>query len=157
MVLGHKKILTGQTGHEAGRVLLRQMTEEYTDLPAPAILVGEQGKPCFAGDGPQFSITHTKRHVFCVLSDRPVGVDAEELDRQVKPGLAEKILSPAEYRQYEASADKNKALLTFWVLKEASAKATGEGIRGYPNKTDFRLCDPRVQEINGCVVAVVEL
>ena len=65
------------------------------------------------------------------------------------------MLSPAEYTQYEAAADKNRAFLTFWVLKEAAAKATGEGIRGFPNKTDFSLDDPRVREIDGCLVAVV--
>ena len=52
--------------------------------------------------------------------------------------------------------DKNKALLTFWVLKEAAAKMSGEGLRSYPNRTDFSLNDPRVMQINNCLVAVVE-
>lgn len=47
-------------------------------------------------------------------------------------------------------------MLTFWVLKEAAAKLTGEGIKGYPNHTDFNLTDPRVQRLNGCLVAVLE-
>ena len=70
--------------------------------------------------------------------------------------LAEKILSPGERVQFDAAPDKRRALLTFWVLKEARVKRTGEGLRGYPNKTDFSLDDPRVTEMDGCLVAVIE-
>ena len=52
--------------------------------------------------------------------------------------------------------EAGRALLTFWVLKEAQVKRTGEGLRGYPNKTDFSLDDPRVTEMDGCLVAVIE-
>jgi phosphopantetheinyl transferase len=69
--------------------------------------------------------------------------------------LADKILSPSEKTQYDAAQDKRLALLTFWVLKEAAAKQTGDGLRGYPNQTNFSLCDPRVQAIDGCLVAVI--
>lgn len=156
MVLEGREILPGQTGHEAGRRLLTQMYLKHTGTPMPRILLTARGKPCFEEGGVHFSITHTPRHVFCVLAEHPVGIDAEELSRQLKPGLADKILSPAERVQYEGAADKNRALLTFWVLKEAAAKCSGEGLRGYPVHTDFSLNDPRVQEIEGCLVAVLE-
>ena len=155
MQLGHRRIRPG-TGHEAGRQLLSQMYRQMTGQPLPPILTGERGKPYFAEGDWHFSISHTNQHVFCVLSERPVGIDAEELTRQVKPSLAEKILSAPEYAQYARAQEKNRALLTFWVLKEAAGKATGEGIRGYPNHTDFSLEDPRVQELDGCLVAVIE-
>ena len=70
--------------------------------------------------------------------------------------LAEKILSPVERQQYDAAEDKALALLTFWVLKEARAKYTGEGLKGYPNHTEFMLTDPRVRQLQGCLVAVIE-
>jgi hypothetical protein len=57
---------------------------------------------------------------------------------------------------YHAAGDKNKALLTFWVLKEAQAKCTGEGLSYPPKPTAFSLEDPRVQIIDGCLVAVIE-
>lgn len=85
-----------------------------------------------------------------------MGLDAEEADRNINLALAEKILSDSEMVQYDAAPDKRLALLKFWVLKEASAKLTGEGLRGYPEKGEFRLDDPRVQMINGCLVAVME-
>ena len=151
-----RQICSG-TGHEAGRALLAQMYREYTGQNMPPILLTERGKPYFAEGQLYFSITHTKHHVFCVLSEQPVGIDAEELDRNIDLRLAEKIPSPEEKAQYLAAEDKRLALLKFWVLKEAAAKCSGEGLRGYPNKTDFSLDDPRVQIRNGCLVAVIEV
>ena len=147
--------LSGQTGHEAGRALLRRMYARHIGGQMPQILTAERGKPYFAQGNVHFSISHTKSHVFCVLADRPVGIDAEELDRAVSPRLAEKILSPGELAQYQAAEDQNRALLTFWVLKEAAAKMSGEGLRGYPDHTNFALTDPRITEIDNCLVAVI--
>ena len=143
-------------GHEAGRALLAQMYRAYRGQEMPAVVLEERGKPRFAEDPLQFSISHTKGHVFCVLSDRPVGIDAEEKDRKIDLRLAEKILSPAEKQRYLATPDKREALLKLWVLKEAAAKCSGEGLRGYPNQTDFSPEDPRLTEIDGCFVAVIE-
>ena len=154
MIIKHEP-LDGRTGHDAGRALLRQLYAEYIGGEMPDILVTNRGKPYFSSGNVHFSISHTKRHAFCILADRPVGIDAEELDREVKPNLAQKILSPGELAQYEAATDKNRALLTFWVLKEAAAKMTGEGLHGYPNQTNFSLTDPRVTEIDACLMAVV--
>ena len=143
-------------GHEAGRRLLRQMVEKHTGEPMPEIAVGARGKPYFPGSRLHFSISHTKGHVFCALSDRPIGIDAEEAERKIALPLAEKILSPMEMAQYAAAEDPRLALLTFWVLKEAAAKCDGTGLRGYPNHTNFSLDDPRVISRAGCLVAVIE-
>lgn len=147
--------LGGRTGHEAGRLLLSQMYWEKTGRPMPPVLVQERGKPYFGEGSVHFSITHTKRRVLCVLAEKPVGIDAEEMDRQIDLRLAEKILSPGERRQYEAAPDKRLALLRFWVLKEALAKCSGEGLRGYPRQTELSLDDPRIKILDGCLVAVV--
>ena len=156
MILRHRPILPGQTGHQVGRELLAQMYREYIAEELPAIKMTPLGKPYFAGSDIHFSITHTKNHVFCALSENPIGIDAEELSRKVNPRLAEKILSATEKEQYDLAEDKNKALLTFWVLKEADGKRTGQGVQGYPNHTSFFLFDPRVQEREGCLIAAIE-
>ena len=147
--------LRNRSGHEAGRLLLQTLYRQTVGEEMPEILIMDRGKPCFADSSWHFSISHTKCHAFCVLSEKPVGIDAEELDRDIKPALAEKILSPGEKAQYDAAPDQRRALLRFWVLKEAAAKCTGEGLRGYPNHTDFSLDDPRVREMDGCLVAVI--
>lgn len=148
--------LCGCSGHEAGRALLAKLYREETGEELPEIAVTDRGKPWFPDSRFHFSISHTPNHAFCVLSENPIGIDAEELDRNINLKLAEKILSPGEKRQFDAAADKRRALLTFWVLKEAEVKCTGQGLRGYPNHTDFSLDDPRVTEQNGCLVAVLE-
>ena len=121
----------------------------------PQILLAPLGKPYFAHSPWHFSISHTKRHAFCVLADRPVGIDAEEMDRKVPMHIMQKILSPEEWAQVEAAPDPALAFLQIWVLKEATAKQSGEGIRIHPKYTCFSLPDPRVQEIDHCLVALV--
>ena len=155
MILEHAGILPGQTGHEVGRALLKRLYEEHTGEKLPQIMTQDRGKPYFPDSPWHFSISHTKNHAFCVLAPCPVGIDAEELDRDINLRLAEKILSPGEKEQFDAAEDKRIALLKFWVLKEAAAKLSGEGLRGYPNHTDFRLDDPRLLEMEGCILAVL--
>ena len=148
--------LAGRTGHEAGRQLLAELYRAETGKALPEIRITDRGKPYFPGNSWHFSISHTPKHAFCVLSRNNVGLDAEELDRKVNLKLAEKILSPSEKQQFDAAEYKEKALLIFWVLKEAAAKLSGEGLRGYPNHTNFSLDDPRVMELDGCILAVME-
>ena len=154
MMLTWRK-LDGLTGHEAGRQLLKDAYRAQTGEELPELAIGQWGKPYIPDSPWHFSVSHTKHHAFCAFSHRPVGVDAEELDRDVNLRLADKILSPAERARFDAAQDKRLTLLTFWVLKEAAAKLSGKGLQGYPNHTDFRLDDPRVTEIDGCLVAVL--
>jgi len=144
--------LAGEDPHEAGLALL----ETLYGGPLPKIRRTKLGKPYFADSPLHFSVSHTPRHVFVALSEHPIGIDGEETDRDINLSLAEKILSPGEYAQYRQAEDKRLALLKFWVLKEAAGKCAGTGLKIWPNDTDFSLSDPRVQEIDGCLVAVIE-
>ncbi len=154
MRLGYEK-LNGRSGHEAGLLLLERLYREETGEALPEILRTTQGKPYFPKNDLFFSISHTKNHIFCVLCHQNVGIDAEELGRPVKENLAKKVLSPSEREKYLAYPDQNAALLRLWVLKEAYAKLTGRGLGEYLYHTDFDPADPRIQEIDGCVVAVL--
>ncbi len=144
--------LNGADGHEAGLALL----EKLCGSPLPEIRRTKLGKPYFVDSPLHFSISHTKNYVFAAVSEKPIGIDAEELDRDIKLSLAEKLLSPTEYAQFQKAEDQCLALLRFWVLKEAAGKCTGEGMQLWPNHTDFSLNDPRIQELSSCFVAVVE-
>lgn len=147
--------LSGQTGHQAGRALLAQLYREETGAELPPIRFTPTGRPYFPNSPYVFSIAHTNRHAFCVLGRHDVGLDAEELDRRVGPHLAKRVLSDYELSQYEKAPDKRRAILTFWVLKEASVKLTGLGLQGFPNDTRFRLDDPRVWEWDGCLIGMI--
>ena len=94
--------LNGLDSRVAGQLLLKSMYEEFVGGEMPPIAKLSRGKPYFVDSDLYFSITHTKKTVFCALSDVPVGIDAEEMTRTVTPSMAEKILSPGELAQYEA-------------------------------------------------------
>ena len=143
--------LESRNGHEAGRQLLAELYRAETGQDLPRIAVTVQGKP-YCPDTPwHFSISHTENHVFCALSERNIGIDAEEADRPIDPRLAERLLSPGELEKFDNSREM---LLKFWVLKEAYAKLTGRGLGNYLGQTDF---DPETaQIIDGCYVAVLE-
>ena len=147
--------LNGRSGHDVGRELLAQMYRRQFGREMPEIAVTPMGKPYFTDRSAHFSISHTKTRVFCALSHRNVAIDAEDMDRKVSKSLAQKLLSPTEYSQFEAAEDKNRAILRFWVLKEAAGKLSGEGVRPYPNHTAFSLDDPRITEEHGHFVAVM--
>lgn len=148
--------LDGLNGHEMGRRLLSQLYREETGKDCPEILIAPRGKPYFEDESLHFSISHTKNHIFCVLAPYPVGLDAEEKDRRVNLHLAERILSESESARFAAASDPADALLRLWVLKEAAAKLSGEGLRGFSNHTDFDPEDPAIQEIDGCYVALLK-
>lgn len=150
------KTIGSETGQEAASALLARMYETHVGAPLPEIARTPKGKPYFVGSDWHFSVSHTKKHVFCALSRRNIGIDAEEADRNICLKIAEKILSREEYRRYEAAADKRDALLRLWVLKEAQGKLTGEGIRFHPTHTDFSPSDPRIRRIDNCLVAVLQ-
>ena len=143
--------LDGRDGHELGRQLLAQLVD-----PMPEIAVTERGKPYFVTGDLHFSISHTKNHVFCAVSHRNIGIDAEECDRPVRESLVKKVLSPSEYARWEQSSDRQGAFLRLWVLKESYAKLTGRGLGDYLYETDFDPEDDRVQIIDGCYFALME-
>lgn len=148
------RLLNGRSGHDVGRELLAELYQKATGEDLPPINLTERGKPYFPDSPWYFSISHTPRHAFCALAKRPIGIDAEEQARRVNPKLAEKVLSASEKLRFNQCSDKNDSFLRLWVLKEAAAKFTGEGLKGYPNHTDFSPDDPRIQTIDGCYVAV---
>lgn len=146
--------LNGRCGHEVGRALLARLYKQATGKELPPIAVTPQGKPYFPEEEWYFSISHTKNYAFCVLSQRNVGLDAEEKGRPVSENMLTKFLSDAE--QTRLGDDPKDAFLRLWVLKEAEAKLTGRGMGNWMKNTDFYPFDPRIQEINGCYVAVLE-
>ncbi len=95
---------------------------------------GPFGKPSLAeprGSSPlEFSLTHTRGLVACVVARHPVGTDAESLDKTVDLELAPRVLAPAELDELSGQPPERRSarFLEYWTLKEAFVKATGKGL-----------------------------
>jgi phosphopantetheinyl transferase len=108
-----------------------------------------------------FSITHTKNHVFCAIieGEEPtrIGIDAEDLDRPDFSNLDEmaaRWFGANEQKVFLASPTK-ETFLSIWTRKEAYVKYTGEGLRALSKidteelskKGSIRFFDCRVGDI----------
>lgn len=80
------------------------------------------------------SLAHTGDLAAVAISQSPIGIDVEKIDRNAK-NVIERVLSSAEKKTYAGFPEKIKIQgklieksLLFWVMKEAIAKATGLGM-----------------------------
>lgn len=80
--------------------------------------MGPYGKPFLAAGRPEFSLSHSGKHVLLGISDGPIGVDMERSGRQVPPAVRERICL-----QVEKSLDP----LVVFTRKECAMKLTGMG------------------------------
>lgn len=79
------------------------------------------GKPCLSGAPHEISLSHTKTHLFLAVSDRPVGIDAEPLDREIDYAPVLKKFSPQERELVKNRRD----FLALWTAKESVVKLFG--------------------------------
>ncbi len=147
------------TPSAAAHTLLARLYSRAYGEAMPPLLYEPGGKPGFSG-GRFCSMTHTKRSAFCAISDQPVGIDAEERNRAVQPGLARRLYAPAE-----RGKQTSEEMLRYWTLKEAYLKYTGEGLRRDLRELTFLFADgtPKLlgselhfqqMEIFGCILAI---
>lgn len=71
------------------------------------------------------SVSHSGSIAVCAVSDRPVGIDVEQIKKRSFK-LTDRIFSKDEIAYISGSA---KRFFEVWTAKEAYAKMTGEGIR----------------------------
>ena len=119
-------------------MLARRMLAEASGK-APdkiAFTIGHKGKP--SADVPfYFNLSHSGDYVLCAVSDKPIGVDIE----QVKPfraGLVGRYLTEAEAAYVWKDVTSDDGIVTApeictrfyrtWTAKEAYVKMTGTGI-----------------------------
>ena len=84
------------------------------------------GKPFLSDSNIFISLTHSKEYVGCAVSDKPVGIDIEQI-KDVKDGVIERVCSKDEI-SYLAKSGKDE-FFTLWTLKEAYIKAATETLK----------------------------
>ena len=108
------------------------------------------GKPVLVGDHlPKlhFNLSHSRSLAAVAISRTgPLGVDVEKVEsargREDVAGIA---FSPAERALLKSLAGENDIFFTLWTLKEATIKATGQGLSADLQSFAFRLDPPRLQ------------
>ncbi len=123
----------------AGRVLLRlSLSHRFGGDPATwRLRRGERGRPELTGPQPlpqvRFSLSHSGDTVVCLVASGTgkVGVDVEVVrPLRRRRALAQRCCTDAERAWLSGlpAAERDRAFLQLWTLKEAYAKAIGIGL-----------------------------
>jgi 4'-phosphopantetheinyl transferase len=106
------------------------------DLPPETLEFarGPWGKPYLVGDRElAFNLSHSQDLMFLAASrSRQIGVDVEAIRPIADLGrLARRCLASSEWEAWQNLTEDARllAFLRFWTLKEALAKASGQGLR----------------------------
>lgn len=103
--------------------------------PLPQLAVGERGKPWFpACPQYQFNLSHSGTLALCVLADRPVGVDIQEVRETWRPSLVTRTCTPEERAWLASRGDRREDFAQLWALKESGGKQTGYGLPYPPSR-----------------------
>lgn len=74
----------------------------------------------------EFSVSHSGEFFACLVSDKPVGIDIQEIRDADTCGIAGRFFSEEERKYAEAGGED--AFFDIWVRKEALIKCTGKGL-----------------------------
>lgn len=119
------------------RAHVRTVLSQYADISPEAwrFKTTEMGRPLVTNALPFpmfFSLTHTRGLVASVVWSQPqCGIDAERLDRKLEAiSLARHSFAPTESAELEplSAEQRQHRFLQLWTLKEAFAKAMGQGL-----------------------------
>lgn len=101
-------------------LLVKLLYDRFGTLVLPEYSYNKNGKPYI--DGCYFNISHTCSAVCCVICDREVGVDIEDIIKDTS--LKDYILNDSEKK----SCPDSRTLTKYFVKKESLVKCEGSSI-----------------------------
>ncbi|MCR5636935.1 MAG: 4'-phosphopantetheinyl transferase superfamily protein [Clostridiales bacterium] len=136
-----KKLKTNKMQTLGAYALLEYaLDKEGIDMQKAEITVNEYGKPYLINENICFNLSHSENYAICAVSDNPVGCDVEMIRANTNTEIAKRFFCRKEYRYLSSirdSAEKDKAFILMWTLKESYIKAIGKGLSAKLN--DFNL------------------
>ena len=136
-------------------LLIFALHKEF-NLSAPTIAYTEKGKP-YLPEYPDihFNISHCPRGCVCVVSDKLVGVDIQDI-RPFSQTIANRCCSADELLFLKQSVDPAACFTQMWAMKEGYLKMTGEGIAQSLPAIDTTGAYSAIQTTytNNCYIAV---
>lgn len=97
------------------------------------------GKPTLSGIKNLYvSVTHAENLLLVAVSEREIGIDAEQVDRKVRNfvSLAKRYFTKEEL-DFLGDSFTKADFLRMWVKKEALSKLTGKGIPDFKEHSIF--------------------
>lgn len=102
---------------------------------AAQILPDGLGKP-YLPEGPYFNLSHSGDKVVLLVSDRPSGVDIEQISPWSR-AVARRVFTQKEQAWLNAHEEEDSAFFRLWTAKEAVMKALGLGFRLHPESFEI--------------------
>lgn len=102
----------------------------YPEIPSPLDLLrrDENNKPCMAGIGLNFSISHSGDVVVVAISDfHKIGVDVA-FHQPIEMGILSDLFHEKEWQRLEKYQFASSLFYKMWTIKEAVSKVLGLGI-----------------------------
>lgn len=132
MVLTIRKYRRWQDQHAVlfGKLLLLEGLQQYGIMPEALhdIQTTEYGKP-YLNNGIKFNISHSGKYVLCALTqDCEVGIDVEQVNRNININDFRTVFSDQEWVQIINSKDQIDTFYSYWTLKESVIKTDGRGL-----------------------------
>ncbi|MGM0619872.1 MAG: 4'-phosphopantetheinyl transferase family protein [Bacteroidota bacterium] len=104
----------------AVRLLLKKILGQKAE-----IIYDESGKPKIQNSNYNLSISHSTQLAVVFLSKKNIGIDAENITRNIKT-VVDRFLSEKEKEQTSNTSDTQTAQIIYWSAKEAIFKCTRE-------------------------------
>lgn len=150
-----------------GDMLAKKAVAEFSDIRAEDVKLStkENGKPYPANADAHINISHSGDWVVCAISQKPVGIDIEEI-RPINLKIAKRFYTEEEIfylfghtpQESEFTETKDyvvhKRFFEIWTAKEAYLKYTGEGITVCLNKLKFNQENIHREYFDSYVVSV---
>ncbi len=127
-----------------GRGFLRMTLGRHlgTDPAKLAFSYEDRGKPYLKGHPVHFNLSHSHAKAVLALSDAPIGIDLEFMDRKTDVmTLAPSVFVPNELNQLRNVEEKaqRQVFFAFWTAKEAYMKLTGAGLSLAPKSIELEI------------------
>lgn len=113
--------------------VVEYILKERFNITSANFKKNENGKPYIEGNPIYFNVTDTKGFKAMVFSENEVGLDCENLSREINYEKFKKYFS---LREFEEIKDK-KDFLKNWTAKESFVKKRGKSIFEYLNRIEF--------------------
>ena len=130
----------------------------------PEIIYSASGKPCLAGGGLYFSLSHSGDYAVCSIETHPVAEDIQKVVTVSERAIT-RFCTKEEQEYLKRCDDAKSAAISLWALKESYFKTVERSTNAvfeqtFTIKPDKTVCGPKgfeftllTKEIPGYIIA----